>query len=301
MVEIFGGTSMVSIRAAHHWNLKVLQPIDIRVGVDLRQRRERRWLLRQMDKWKPRLALVEYPCTPWSILQRNVNYRDDPQALERLQAQDRPFLKLTEDIFRGQVRRGGHAMTENPATADSQREPPIQRLRDQFFETTSCMCRFGMVGKKGLPLLKRVRWIATDKRFTDAVDLQCQQDHLHEKVEGSNTALSAQYPPKLADAICRAYLDVVADEDFGAHHSWDPAEVRGAHYVDVSKEEQQWRPMFDEVAEILARKVQKDLFIDPNTALYKKISDLVPWQIANVQVSHQPKAKRIRPGLEKMP
>ena len=88
-------------------------------------------------------------------------------------------------------------MTENPDTADSQREPPIQRLRDQFFETTSCMCRFGMVGKKGLPFLKRVRWIATDKRFTDAVDLQCQQDHLHEKVEGSNTALSAQYPPQV--------------------------------------------------------------------------------------------------------
>lgn len=57
--------------------------------------------------------------------------------------------------------------------------------------------------------------------------------------------------------------------------------------------------MFDEVAEILARKVQKDLFIDPNTALYRKISVLVPWKIANVQVSHQPKAKRIRPGLEK--
>ena len=95
---------MVSIRAAHHWNLKVLQPIDIRVGVDLPQRGERRWLLHKMDKWRPRLALVEYPCTQWSILQRNVNYRDDPQALERLQERDQPFLKLTKDIFHGQVR-----------------------------------------------------------------------------------------------------------------------------------------------------------------------------------------------------
>ena len=274
IVEIFGGTSMVSIRAAHHWNLKVLQPIDIRVGVDLPQRRERHWLLRKMDKWRPRLALVEYPCTPWSILQRNVNYRDDPQALERLQERDQPFLKLTEDIFHGQVRRGGHAMTENPATADSQHQPPIQRLRDTFYETTSCMCRFGMVGRKGLPLLKRVRWIATHKKFTDALDLQCQHDHQHEKAEGSNTSLSAQYPPKLADTICKAYLDVVAEEDFGAHHSWDPMEPRGAHYVDVNKEEPRWRPLFDEAAEILARKVQKDLFIEPSTALYQKISDV---------------------------
>ena len=90
-------------------------------------------------------------------------------------------------------------MTENPATADSQHQPPIQRLRDTFYETTSCMCRFGMVGRKGLPFLKRVRLIAIHKKFTDALDLQCQRDHQHEKAEDSNTSLSAQYPPKLAD------------------------------------------------------------------------------------------------------
>lgn len=155
-------------------------------------------------------------------------------------------------------------MTENPATADSQHQPPIQRLRDTFYETTSCMCRFGMVGRKGLPFLKRVRLIAIHKKFTDALDLQCQHDHQHEKAEDSNTSLSAQYPPKLADTICKAYLDIVAEEDFGAHHSWDPMEPRGAHYVDVNKEEPRWRPLFDEAAEILARKVQKDLFIDPS-------------------------------------
>jgi hypothetical protein len=38
VLEVFGGTSMVSIQAARHWGLRVMQPIDIRVGIDLRKR-----------------------------------------------------------------------------------------------------------------------------------------------------------------------------------------------------------------------------------------------------------------------
>ena len=189
------------------------------------------------------MVLVEYPCTPWSILQRNVNFLDDPEALHRLQLADKPFLKLTKDIFDGQVRRGGHALTENPATADSQKEPEIQDLRQRFYETTSCMCRFGMRGRGGKLLRKRVRWIATHKKFVEALDLQCRGDHEHEKVEGQNTALSAQYPPKLADVICKTYLDVVSEEDFGVHYSWEPFERRGAYFIDVIKEEDKWRPL----------------------------------------------------------
>ncbi|CAK9000465.1 unnamed protein product [Durusdinium trenchii] len=185
------------------------------VGMDAESDNEK------MDRWNPRLAIVEYPCTPWSILQRNVNFRDNPEALRRLQQADKPFLRLTKDIFDSQTRRGAHALSENPATADSQREPEIVELRNKHFETTSCMCRFGMVGRKGV------------------------------------------------------------------------------HYIDVDKDVTKWREPMDMSAEILARKAQEDLFIDPNTELYKKVSALVPWQIANIQISHLPKAKRIRPGLEK--
>ena len=78
LIEIFGGTSMISIRAVQGWNLRVLQPIDIRYGINLRRRIMRRWLLQKLRQWNPRLAIVEMPCTPWSILQRNVNYRDYP-------------------------------------------------------------------------------------------------------------------------------------------------------------------------------------------------------------------------------
>ena len=289
---------MVSIRAAQAWGLRVMQPIDIRYGVDLYRRDSRRWLLRMLEKWRPRLALVEFPCTPWTILQRNVNYRDDPEGLRQRQEFDRPFLKLTKQIFEGQERRHAHAMAENPATADSHREPEIVELRNKYYETTSCMCQFGMVGKRGGPLLKRVRWIGTHPHMISALDRQCDGSHEHERVEGSNTALSAKYPPDLADAIIKSYLEVVEMEDFGTHCTWDTMNVRDVKCVEVNKTEADWRPLLQQAEEILARKVQANLFLDPGTDLYKKIMPLVPWQIACIQLGHLPKAKRVRPGLE---
>ena len=140
IIEIFGGASMISLRAGRNWGLKVLQPIDIRYGVDLRQRKWRRWLLRKLDVWNPRLAILEYPCTVWSILQRNCNYRDRPEELAEPQDADRPFLRLCKDVFDSQIRRHGHGLCENPATADSQNEEDIMALRRQHHETTSCLC-----------------------------------------------------------------------------------------------------------------------------------------------------------------
>ena len=60
LIEVFGGTSMVSIRGATLWRLRVMQPVDIRFGIDLRKRSIRRWLMRTLETANPRLAIVEY-------------------------------------------------------------------------------------------------------------------------------------------------------------------------------------------------------------------------------------------------
>lgn len=96
---------MVNIRGATLWRLRVMQPVDIRFGTDLRKRSTRQWLMRTLETANPRLAIVEYPCAPWSILQAN----SEDELAER-QERDRPFLRLIEDIFNSQTRRHGHAL-----------------------------------------------------------------------------------------------------------------------------------------------------------------------------------------------
>lgn len=87
-------------------------------------------------------------------------------------------------------------------------------------------------------------------------------------------------------------------EDFGLAHDWQVLETRNVYYVPPNKEEANWRPLLEQALEILSRKVQGNIFLDPGTDLYKKVLELVPWQISCVQIAHLPKAKRVRPGLE---
>lgn len=279
-----------------------MQPVDIRFGIDLRKRAMRRWLLKMLDRSNPGLAIVEYPCTICSILQSNVNYLGREEELQRLREADRPFLKLTEDIFESQTRRRAHAIAENPATAQSQKEPEIVRLREKYYETTACLCMYGLTGKNGLPMQKRVRFIATHPYFVEDLDWQCDGSHAHEKVEGQNTKASACYPPDLADTICRSFWRVVEAEDYGTFTYAEPhRRAKTAWYnvyVDINKQEDKWRPILAEAEEVLARKVQASIFVAPDSELYKKICELIPWQVMNIQIAHLPKAKRVRPGLE---
>ena len=160
------------------------------------------------------------------------------------------------------------------------------------------MCMFGMVGQRGQPLRKLVRWIATHEFFVEDLGKKCDGMHSHEAVEGRNTSASAMYPPDLADCIVRSYLRVVQQEDFGTVYNWDVMAVRHVHFVDADKNVDAWTPLIAEAEEILARRVQKDCFLDTTSDLYRKIMLLVPWQILNIQIAALPKAKRVRPGLE---
>ena len=104
-----------------------------------------------------------------------------------------------------------------------------------------------MVGKRGGPMMKRVRWIGAHPHMVQALDHQCDGLHEHEKVEGANTALSAQYH---ADAIIQSYLEVVEMGDFGTHYIWDTMNVRDVKYVEMNKTEAQWRPLLQQLRQI---------------------------------------------------
>ena len=214
VLEIFSGCSIISMRASH-WGFKAMQPYDIIFGQDLRVREQRRAVMEAIRKYKPRLVVIQFPCTMWSVLQ-NCTRREDPSILEGLRQADRPFLNFTRDIFNEQTSRGDHAMAENPSSAASWQETPILELRQRFWETTSNMCMFGMIGKGGQPLFKLVRWVATHPGLIAAMDRNCDHMHAHEPVAGGNAKTSAAYPQGVADAILGALWDIADDEDYGS-------------------------------------------------------------------------------------
>ncbi|CAK0890229.1 unnamed protein product, partial [Prorocentrum cordatum] len=169
LFEVFGGECGVAIHAADQasgWRMRALQPVDKLFGQDLKIQKQRQQVLETIDKWKPRLVIIQLPCTLWTLLNRNINYRDNTEVLERLRDEERCFLQFTRDIFNKQKHHGNRALLENPATADSWREDVIMELRRDNYECTSNMCMFGMIGKDGPPMKKLVRWLGTHPLLT---------------------------------------------------------------------------------------------------------------------------------------
>ena len=76
LFEVFAGTSQITVRGVQKYNLTALQPVDIWHGQDLRSASERRKVMNAIRQYRPRLVIVQWPCTPWTILQDNVNHKD---------------------------------------------------------------------------------------------------------------------------------------------------------------------------------------------------------------------------------
>lgn len=91
LMEIFAGRGRVS-ELAPRFNLRAIQPIDLKYGQNLLDARTRRAILDTVDKLKPLLLIIEWPCTYWNIFSENLNYSWRMDELEDLRESDRPLV-----------------------------------------------------------------------------------------------------------------------------------------------------------------------------------------------------------------
>ncbi|CAE7177640.1 unnamed protein product [Symbiodinium microadriaticum] len=266
VVEVLGGDSYVSVRATGHWDLKVLQPIDVRSGLDLSKPWFHDWLRRTLARCPARLVVIEIP---WPSYRQLDTHRggDDPYYGE-----EKKYRDLVRDVIADQRGRGGHVLAEIHGGGHTDEH-----------ETATTFVKQGFAAR---PL--EVKFVATHPELVEHLEGYCRQEQPATMV----------YPPDLGDAICRSYLDMIAAEDYASRATWQTSLPRAVYYVDVTRTEADWREVMEHVKELLGRKTQASMHVHPETELYRKIEALVPWQLLFVQVAHLPKAKRVRPGLE---
>ncbi|CAK0878960.1 unnamed protein product, partial [Prorocentrum cordatum] len=305
---IFAGECGIALHAADRangWGMRALQPVDKLFGQDLKKQKARKEVLDTIDRWRPRLVIIQLPCTLWSLLNRNVNYKEMPEVLEDLRDEERCFITFTKDIFDKHKDYGNRALLENPATADSWREEAIVKLRQDNYECTSNMCMSGMVGNQGLPMKKLVRWLGTHPLLIQELDRHCDHSHPHEEVQGGgpngNTKLSQVYTWQLADAICRGLTRVIESEEFGhgiylcSYYpvSYD-APAPTVHHVCYSApdvDEIKWKNIMQSVVDVMSRRNAPSAQVAQDSEMWRQVSELVPWQILCMQAAFQPKAK----------
>lgn len=222
VVEIFGGAAEVSFQFSRRgWN--VLQPLDLVYGFDLRDPKHREEVRNMLERERPRLAIVEYPCTLWTQLAAT-NYRSkqEKRRLARRRREDEPFLELCEDVFNIQLAHGSDALAENPLTSLSFKRPPIQRILNHpdVFTGVSHGCRFGVrSSKSGLLLKKPVLWISSSVEICDELSKRCpntkeHKHHEHGECQGGRVAKdSGVYTKEIARAIHKGFVRLMMRKD----------------------------------------------------------------------------------------
>lgn len=224
VIEIFGGAGEVSMHFARRgWD--VVQPVDLQYGMDLKDPEVRSEVVDLVRKRKPRFVLVEWPCKLWGKL-TDINY-NTPQRkrkLHKLRQEERPFLEMTEQIFREQQNRGDEALAENPLASHAFREAPIRRILDTpgIHVGISHGCQYNFRNVNTGELLKKpTMWIATSEEMVQELSLKCPNrkgciHHEHGQCLGSKvTTHAAVYTKELAKAIHRGFLRTIRRKEPG--------------------------------------------------------------------------------------
>ena len=222
VIEIFGGAAEVSLQFAQRgW--RVIQPIDVQYGLDLKSEDTRKEIIGLIKDKKPRLVLIEWPCKFWGKL-TDVNYNtlQRRRKLNMLRKEERPFLEMTEEIFKIQVADGNDALAENPLASYAFKEPPIKRVLEmpEVHVGVSHACRFNFRDPVNDQLIKNpTMWVSTSPEIIEAVSLKCinragNVDHCHRPCLGSKvTSHAAQYTKELAKAIHKGFIKTMKRKD----------------------------------------------------------------------------------------
>ena len=207
-LEIFSGSAEVSYQFSR-WGWNTLEPIDQIYGTDLTVEANRERIIHWIEKFRPRLVVVAYPCKVWS----NINNLSctTPQARRRLRVRrlkERPFLEFCEKVFEVQLKNGDDALGENPKLSASFHEKPIKNILNHpsVHTATGHGCRFGIRHAESKKLLlKPTLWFSTSPEICDQLGLVCKNkehpgDHEHDVCLGGSriTEHAGRYTKKIA-------------------------------------------------------------------------------------------------------
>ena len=222
VLEIFGGQAEVSLQFARRgWN--VCEPVDKIYGADLNEPQERDRIKTFIDKLKPRLVIIAFPCTLWTPL-TEVNYQTPQRKrkLAMLRRREEPFLQLTEDIFESQIKRGDDCLGENPLTSRAFRHPILERIlrHPSVYVGVGHGCRYGVKHYTSDKLLKKpTLWFSTSPEICNQLSLRCpsrpgREVHEHDRCQGGKTTkFAGRYTPEIAKAVHRGFVLTVKRKD----------------------------------------------------------------------------------------
>ncbi|CAK0893621.1 unnamed protein product [Prorocentrum cordatum] len=276
LIEGCAGTARPT-RLASRFELRASPSADIEDGWDLSTTRGAQRWKDQIQKDKPLYVIVGFPCTLWCSYNVNVNYVDHPELLERLRARDRRLIDLIKGAVKYQVKHGRFFLFENPPTSAIWKDLQFAPL---------------------LPLGETVIGLRPESG-----------GHLHDQIENSKWAeASGEYTDEMAHAMLHAIQQVAAQRNPSrfadmpvAATEWEvaynhagPIEVL---FASPEKDPTRWEAVMQGVRQIVGGSASRGgnkamHYLSKSSALWRQISQLVPWDLTMIQLAKTAKQRR---------
>ncbi len=186
VVEIFTWSAIITIMAGMLSQWEAWEPITL-PRWNLMDKAVRTEAMRYIEMLDVDLAVIAWPCTPWSIMQ---NLNQKPHQLRELQIKQNEHRTLpvfVEQVAYRQYVNKRATLGENPAGSHAWKEPPIQAAcnRPGNSETVTHMCAYDKRRPGNGMLVKKVTRLRGTREIIEACSRVCSGDHEHGVVEGS--------------------------------------------------------------------------------------------------------------------
>ena len=294
--ELFGGRALCS-ELAHQYDLSALQPWDLIYGYDFMKPSTRNEAIQALDRFKPLLVMLEIDCRHYTIFNRNLNYSSRLEEWEELQEQDRPLRSFTTLVARRQLQAGRYFLIENPERSELWSMPDMVRLAsmDGVYSFSLDAGAFGAT-IKGKPVIKTFKLLTNLPDLDQALlrRLAPEDRALCTPIEGSATRASQEYP----EEMCRALLLHLR----GVARTFDPArfgELHQALPVQIPTQDlSQWDDIVENIEKSFENTNKRPYYITVDTALGKRIQDLMRIDAIRIQVVANPTTRRIPANVD---
>lgn len=292
ILETFAGRGPISNRAAQ-FGLSACTPMDYSTGYDLAAPSHQKLVRQVLDQYLPLFLIQSLHCTPWTLLQDNVNYIQNPEALHQWREEERPTLQEAMRWCRIQHRGGRFYLLENPLTSRLWQEESVQRmLEDTGGMTVTCHSgAYGGKNSQGEPIRKAFRFASNSKDILSLLSKRLDADQLKlcTPLEGKETTLSQEYPPDLVSAILQGVKAVA--------RSFNPTrfQIRKVYatFSKPSDDQDGWTKVISDARDLFDTSSTSNIIIEKNQPLHKKVQSLVPWELTRLQVALRPVVQRL--------
>ena len=327
LLEGFAGTAHCTFRAPQ-FDLVALQPADYRYQWSLDSDEGMAVWRHAVEQWRPLLVIMDISCTPWTRLV-NTNYSHRPEELQAMRDHDMPTITMCVETAVQQASRGRLFMIGQPLGSALPRQPqfaPILGIPG-ILQGTVDLCAHEQETPSGLPSGKKMVFFTNSKLIFDAIVLKCPGPEVHpqhqrvisqtlrdgsyEKGMGAKT--SQVFPVLLADRLLQALRQEASSRDSLRFQSeplvWTAETIEGQEeeetevrdgkqqmmkdFIDVILDVDSWRSVMQEIDEASQQIRSSNWILPPEHPTAISINLLVPWEISRIQVSKEPKARRL--------